>query len=491
MIMKIKHFLLAALAVLGISAVSTAQCKTSATINFSAISACSGGTITVSGVASLLKANSEGFYQPCGGVVSVQLQKEISAVWTNVGSPYITSSNYSFGITSANYGTGKYRVYTTNPSGNCSCVSTLAYASAGTNLAFVNANDNSYSINGTPTFNSSCISVCDTASFLLDNIVMTNPNPFASYNRWRVGVALPPFYTTIQWSAYTYNVPPATYDIATLLTQKFGALSGSYGIYLETYNGCNTISHFSCANITYYAPPSFLVGQKYDATNYNTISAGTTCSSPYTNICPGSTAPYSYVMTGANSTIPAYQITNGQWSCMLEEVPTASCNAALTLVFNKPYTSITSMSGMDNIDLNTYATTYGSKPANYVATNSNAKRWKFTLKVKYSCGNEYVFVCWLRYTNAGCRMVREGSEEANESLTGEDVILFPNPATNSVEIKSESRINTVDLYDLSGKLLDVELKNNRIDISHLSPGVYMIKIKTGTGIMNKKFIKQN
>lgn len=276
------------------------------------------------------------------------------------------------------------------------------------------------------------------------------------------------------------------------LDQNWGP--GSYRIYASnTSNNCNCyynttpyISQTIISNID--APPIFSVGQKIDATTSNLIPNNTTCTSPYSNICPGT---YGYILTAANTNVPSNQIINGQWSCSLEEVPyVKGCVATPTLVFTKPYTIISSMSNLGNIDLNSYATTYGSKPANYIK-NSN-KKWKFTLNIKYSCNNIYTYTCWLYYNNTGCRIANSGfSDEAQGILSENLLTLFPNPTNSDVEIKTNETIKSISIFDINGKETKTEITNNKIDLRYLAAGIYTLKIYTNNGISTKKIIKQD
>jgi len=268
---------------------------------------------------------------------------------------------------------------------------------------------------------------------------------------------------------------------------------GQYRIYASNpSNNCNcynsTAPYISSnMNVNTDAPPIFSVGQKYDATNSNNIPSTTTCNAPYSNICPGT---YGYILTASNTSIPSNQISNGQWSCTLEEVSLNGCASTPALVFNKLYTNISSMASLGNINLNSYATTYGGKPANYL--NNNNKKWKFTLNIRYSCNNIYTYTCWLRYSNAGCRMINsEFSDEALETLSDNTLILFPNPTNSNVEIKTDEKITSITVYDINGKESKIESINNKIDLSNFKSGIYTLKIYTENGISTKKVIKQD
>lgn len=72
-------------------------------------------------------------------------------------------------------------------------------------------------------------------------------------------------------------------------------------------------------------------------------------------------------------------------------------------------------------------------------------------------------------------------------------VLAPNPAKNQVNILSSSntRILQVAIQTLTGKTVQI-IKNpsNSIDISSLSPGVYLLSIQSTTGVTVKKLVKE-
>lgn len=66
--------------------------------------------------------------------------------------------------------------------------------------------------------------------------------------------------------------------------------------------------------------------------------------------------------------------------------------------------------------------------------------------------------------------------------------LYPNPATTVLNIQSEERVKTVEIYSLSGEFL-LQSANTRINIEGIAMGVYFVKIRTEKGIITKRFIK--
>ena len=82
-----------------------------------------------------------------------------------------------------------------------------------------------------------------------------------------------------------------------------------------------------------------------------------------------------------------------------------------------------------------------------------------------------------------------GLNEANQP----NLNLFPNPAENSIKIQSECNSSTIIITNLNGEII-VELENitnNDIDISFLSPGIYLLNQTTIDGnISISRFVKK-
>lgn len=69
----------------------------------------------------------------------------------------------------------------------------------------------------------------------------------------------------------------------------------------------------------------------------------------------------------------------------------------------------------------------------------------------------------------------------NESfvLATNDIKLYPNPANNQVTVESNSIINTLEIFDLTGKKMyskHINSLNTTIDVSLFSKGMYLVKV---------------
>ena len=69
------------------------------------------------------------------------------------------------------------------------------------------------------------------------------------------------------------------------------------------------------------------------------------------------------------------------------------------------------------------------------------------------------------------------------------IIVYPNPTKNIITIETRLEIE-IEVYDIMGKLLIVENKDKRIDMSYLADGLYHLSILHNNKRYNKQIIKQ-
>ncbi len=73
------------------------------------------------------------------------------------------------------------------------------------------------------------------------------------------------------------------------------------------------------------------------------------------------------------------------------------------------------------------------------------------------------------------------------------ILVYPNPTKGNVTISCNNSINSVQLYDVQGRLLQTNLVNESkttIDISNQSSGIYFIKVLSDKGIVIQKIVKE-
>ena len=70
-----------------------------------------------------------------------------------------------------------------------------------------------------------------------------------------------------------------------------------------------------------------------------------------------------------------------------------------------------------------------------------------------------------------------------------DTFTFNNPVTDFIQINSEIQIDKVEMYGLIGnKVLETQTNTNRIDVSNVSKGIYILSVYSGNKRTNKKII---
>ncbi|MPT30615.1 MAG: T9SS type A sorting domain-containing protein [Chryseobacterium sp.] len=82
----------------------------------------------------------------------------------------------------------------------------------------------------------------------------------------------------------------------------------------------------------------------------------------------------------------------------------------------------------------------------------------------------------------------------DDVVNSKDVALYPNPVKNQFTLKGITKMKSVEVYDISGKLVkqfDTDsLSKNTFDVSRLKTGNYVVQVKTENDSFSKKLIKQ-
>ena len=81
-----------------------------------------------------------------------------------------------------------------------------------------------------------------------------------------------------------------------------------------------------------------------------------------------------------------------------------------------------------------------------------------------------------------------------ENLDVNDIIIFPNPTSSFLAIKSNNLISPISIYDISGKLVLQNMGNSKeiiLDISNLNSGLYFIKSNSQNSSLIRRFIVSN
>ena len=68
------------------------------------------------------------------------------------------------------------------------------------------------------------------------------------------------------------------------------------------------------------------------------------------------------------------------------------------------------------------------------------------------------------------------------------VLLYPNPASRVVYIQGSRPPEKVQLYTLTGQLIDEHLRSKAIAVRDLHSGVYLVKIHTASQMVSRKLV---
>jgi extracellular elastinolytic metalloproteinase len=79
----------------------------------------------------------------------------------------------------------------------------------------------------------------------------------------------------------------------------------------------------------------------------------------------------------------------------------------------------------------------------------------------------------------------ENFEELDEQIT-----IYPVPTEATLNIATDLIIDSIEMYDLLGKqIMHIKNPSNKIDVSNVSQGMYLLKFQTENKTLIKRFIK--
>lgn len=81
----------------------------------------------------------------------------------------------------------------------------------------------------------------------------------------------------------------------------------------------------------------------------------------------------------------------------------------------------------------------------------------------------------------------------NNPVIDQSIKVYPNPSADVVNVQSQNEINIIELYDLQGRLLQINQINTvsaQLDLTGRQSGIYFVKITTDKGSKVEKLIKE-
>ena len=78
----------------------------------------------------------------------------------------------------------------------------------------------------------------------------------------------------------------------------------------------------------------------------------------------------------------------------------------------------------------------------------------------------------------------------NNSINDSEISIYPNPAQNYVAVKSSLNVEDIQIFNLTGsEVLSSNIISEKIDVSKLPQGIYIVRIKTVKGYYQQKLLK--
>ena len=102
-----------------------------------------------------------------------------------------------------------------------------------------------------------------------------------------------------------------------------------------------------------------------------------------------------------------------------------------------------------------------------------------------SGADESKFTDWTAYAFINTTFSFEEIFEVKSTIS-----YYPNPTNGVVNIDSESRVNEINVYSITGQLVERVIKANSINIENVRPGIYVIEIITDEQKVQGKLIRK-
>ncbi|MEP5341403.1 MAG: T9SS type A sorting domain-containing protein [Algibacter sp.] len=98
---------------------------------------------------------------------------------------------------------------------------------------------------------------------------------------------------------------------------------------------------------------------------------------------------------------------------------------------------------------------------------------------------------WTNSVDAGVNFSTDCAALSINDFTLQNISIYPNPVNKTLNIQLEETLEKVEVYSILGKKVLKSNTNTNVDVSKLSPGMYLLKVYTEDGKVGvKRFIKQ-
>jgi extracellular elastinolytic metalloproteinase len=132
--------------------------------------------------------------------------------------------------------------------------------------------------------------------------------------------------------------------------------------------------------------------------------------------------------------------------------------------------------------------------------NGSSDNCSFTLSIDvntFTATGNYPVVLTITDGSGNEDMITVNVEVVDEPLTVENfeelsnqISIYPVPTEATLNIATDLIIDTIDIFDLLGKqIMHIKNPSNKIDVSNISQGMYLLKFQTENKTVIKRFIK--
>jgi len=117
---------------------------------------------------------------------------------------------------------------------------------------------------------------------------------------------------------------------------------------------------------------------------------------------------------------------------------------------------------------------------------SNAMSWTplSSIEFAYDDRGTGFMVDNIKITNA------DGTLGTSDLSLQNSLTISPNPASDLINIKTNEKISSVEILDLSGRIVLKNKGDHQVNVNKLEKGIYMVKINTSKGLVTKRMIKK-
>jgi serine protease AprX len=91
-------------------------------------------------------------------------------------------------------------------------------------------------------------------------------------------------------------------------------------------------------------------------------------------------------------------------------------------------------------------------------------------------------------------LVLDNILSVKETSVNSEIIIYPNPVKNIINVESNNKIKNISIYNVNGILVKtINCDDNKIsiDVNNFKEGLYFIVVKDNKTISNDKFLKTN